>query len=35
MMSVHGTNQIFHNKQNKDWTSRTPATPKAPTSDNI
>ena len=35
MMSGHGTNPIFLNKKNKDWTSRTLANPPIPTiSDN-
>ena len=30
MMSDHGTNPIFFDKKNKDWTSRTLATPPPP-----
>ena len=39
MMSDHGANQIFFNKKNKDWTSRTlanhPPPLPPPTSNNI
>ena len=30
MMSGHSANQIFFNKKNEDWTSRTLATPPSP-----
>ena len=35
MMPGHGENPIFFNKKNKDWKSRTLATPSPPTSNNI
>ena len=35
MMSGHGTNPIFLNKNNKDWMSRILATPHPAMSDNI
>ena len=35
MMSGHRANQIYFNKKNKDWTSRTFALPHPPTSHNI
>ena len=35
IMSAHGANPIFFNKKNKDWTSRTLATPTPSTSGKI
>ena len=35
MISGHGANPIFFNNKDKDWTSRTLATPNPPKSDNI
>ena len=34
MISGHGANPIFFNKENKDWTSRTLANPPHAKSDN-